>query len=195
MWACKCLRSRPPQRLMARLSWAASASTFFAGGGCRRKNCRLGHYGSGNPVPKSSLEQEYKNLAKYQLSDPGDLDESKVRDGGMNVTVLRAALRPVGSPRVDRPKKGKKDDAALIAAVREVLTGVSAPPVVAGAIPAAPVQATAFSLLPAPPPATPADVAAAISTISSQVTEQQRTTFLSLSDKEFRDHFAKTFGL
>ena len=113
----------------------------------------------------------------------------------MNVAVLRAALRPVGSPRVDRPKKGKKDDAALIAAVREVLTRVSAPPVVAGAIPAAPVQATAFSLLLAPPPAPSADVAAAISTISSQVTEQQRTTFLSLSDKEFRDHFAKTFGL
>ena len=168
---------------------------FLRRGGCRRKNCHLGHYDSGNPVPKSSLETEYKNLAKYQLSDPGDLDESKIRAGGMNASVLRAALRPVGSPRVDRPKKGKKDDAALIAAVREVLTGVSAPPVVAGAVPAALVQATAFSLLPAPPPAPSADVAAAISTISSQVTEQQRTTFLSLSDKEFRDHFAKTFGL
>ena len=168
---------------------------FLRRGGCRRKNCRLGHYGSGNPVPKSSLEEQYKNLAKYQLSDPGDLDESKVRAGGMDVAVLRAALRPVGSPRIDRPKKGKKDDAALIAAVREVLTGVGAPPVVAGAVPATTVQATAFSLLPAPPLAPSADVAAAISTISSQVTEQQRNVFQALSDKEFRDHFAKTFGL
>ena len=121
----------------------------------------------------------------------------------MNVAVLRAALRPVGSPRIDRPKKGKKDDAALIAAVREVLTGVSAPPVVAGvtppvvagAVPAAAVQATAFSLLPAPPPAPSADVAAAISTISSQVTEQQRKVFGSLNDMDFRDHFTKTFNL
>ena len=120
------------------------------------------------------------------------------RAAGMDVAILRAALRPVGSPRIDRQKKGKKDDAALIAAVREVLTGVSAPPVVAGTVPAAAVQATAFSLLPAPPPVPPvppADVVAAISTISSQVTEQQRKVFGLLSDKEFRDHFSKTFNL
>ena len=114
----------------------------------------------------------------------------------MSRAVLKAALRPHGSPRAGRPpKKGKKNDAALIAAVREVLTGVGAPPVVAGAVPTTTVQATAFSLLPAPPPAPSADVAAAISTITSQVTEQQRNVFQALSDKEFRDHFAKTFGL
>ena len=114
----------------------------------------------------------------------------------MSMEILRAALRAFGSPRADRqPRRGKKNDAALIAAVREVLTGVGAPPVVAEAVPATTVQATAFSLLPAPPPAPSADVAAAISTISSQVTEQQRNVFLSLTDKEFRDHFAKTFGL
>ena len=196
MSACRCLHSRHLRRLTARTSRAASASTFFARGGCRRKNCRLGHYGSSNPVPQSVLEEQYKNLAKYKLSDPGDLDESKVRGGGMNIEILRAALRPFGSPRADRqPRKGKKSDAALIAAVREVLTGVGAPPVVAGAVPATTVQATAFSLIPAPPPAPSADVAAAISTISSQVTEQQRNVFLALSDEEFRDHFAKTFGL
>ena len=169
---------------------------FLRRGGCRRSTCRFGHYDSTNPAPKSSLEDLYKKLAECRLNDPGDLDESRIRSSGMDVSILRAALRPAGSPRVGRqPKKGKKDNAALIAAVREVLTGVSAPPVVAGAVPAAAVQATAFSLLPVPPPASSPDVAAAISTISSQVTEQQRTTFLSLSDKEFRDHFAKTFGL
>ena len=169
---------------------------FLRRGGCRRSTCRFGHYDSTNPAPKSSLEDLYKKLAECRLNDPGDLDESRIRSGGMNVSILRAALRPAGSPRVDRqPKKGKKDNAALIAAVREVLTGVSAPPVVAGAVPAAAVQATAFSLLPVPPPASSPDVAAAISTISSQVTDQQRNVFLSLSYKEFRDHFAKTFGL
>ena len=142
-----------------------------------------------------SLEGRYKDLAKYQMTDPGDLVDSKIRAGGMDVAVLRAALRPVGSPRIDRPKKGKKDSAALIAAVREVLAGAGAPPVVAGAVPAAAVQATAFSLLPVPPPVPSADVTAAISTISSQVTEQQRKVFGSLNDKEFRDHFSKTFGL
>ena len=164
--------------------------------GCRHRNCRFGHYDSTNTTPKSSLEEQYKNLAGYKLNDPGDLVDSKVRGSGMSMEILRAALLPFGSPRPDRqPKKGKKDNAALIAAVREVLTGVSAPPVVAGAVPAAAVQATAFSLLPVPPPASSPDVAAAISTISSQVTDQQRNVFLSLSDKEFRDHFAKTFGL
>ena len=114
----------------------------------------------------------------------------------MSMEILRAALRAFGSPRADRQqRKGKKGDAALIAAVRDVLTGVGAPPVVARAVPAPTVQATAFSLLPAPPPAPSADVAAAISTISSQVTEQQRNVFLALTDKEFRDHFTKTFGL
>ena len=114
----------------------------------------------------------------------------------MSMEILRAALRPFGSLRADRqPRKGKKDNAALIAAVREVLTGVGAPPVVAGAVPATTVQATAFSLLPSQPPAPPADVTAAISTLSSQVTEQQRKVFNALSGKEFRDHFAKTFGL
>ena len=168
---------------------------FLRQAGCRRKNCRFGHYDSGNPIPVSSLEGRYKDLAKYQITDPGDLVDSKIRAGGMDVAVLRAALRPVGSPRIDRPKRGKKDSAALIAAVREVLTGAGAPPVVAGAVPAAAVQATAFSLLPAPPPVPSADVTAAISTISSQVTEQQRKVFGSLNDKEFRDHFSKTFGL
>ena len=81
-----------------------------------------------------------------------------------------------------------------MAAVREVLTGISAP-VAAGAVPATPVQATAFSLLTPPPPPPSGDVAAAISMISSQVTEQQRNAFHTLSDKEFRDHFAKTFNL
>jgi len=164
--------------------------------GCRHRNCRFGHYDSTNPIPKSSLEEQYKNLAGYKLNDPGDLVDSKVRGSGMSMEILRAALRPFGSPRADRqPKKGNKDNAALIAAVREVLTGVGAPPVVAGAVPATTVQATAFSLLPSQPPAPPADVTAAISTISSQVTEQQRKVFNALSDKEFRDHFAKTFGL
>ena len=168
---------------------------FLRRAGCTRKTCRFGHYDSSNPIPISSLEGRYKDLAKYQMTDPGDLVDSKIRAGGMDVAVLRAALRPVGSPRIDRPKKGKKDSAALIAAVREVLTGAGAPPVVAGAVPAAAVQATAFSLLPAPPPVPSADVTAAISTISSQVTEQQRKVFGSLNDKEFRDHFSKTFGL
>ena len=168
---------------------------FLRRAGCTRKTCRFGHYDSSNPIPASSLEGRYKDLAKYQITDPGDLVDSKIRAGGMDVAVLRAALRPVGSPRVDRPKKGKKDSAALIAAVREVLAGAGAPPVVAGAVPAAAVQATAFSLLPAPPPVPSADVTAAISTISSQVTEQQRKVFGSLNDKEFRDHFSKTFGL
>ena len=60
------------------------------------------------------------------------------------------------APRTARPpKKDKKDDAALIAAVREVLTGIGAP-VATGAIQAAPVQATAFSLL-TPPPLPPSD--------------------------------------
>ena len=163
---------------------------FLRQAGCRRKNCRFGHYDSGNPIPVGSLEGRYKDLAKYQITDPGDLVDSKIRAGGMDVAVLRAALRPVGSPRIDRPKKGKKDSAALIAAVREVLTGAGAPPVVAGAVPAAAVQATAFSLLPAPPPVPSADVTAAISTISSQVTEQQRKVFGSLTDKEFRDHLS-----
>ena len=38
---------------------------FLRRAGCRRKNCRLGHYGSGNPIPKGSLEDQYKNLARY----------------------------------------------------------------------------------------------------------------------------------
>ena len=169
---------------------------FLRRGGCTRRNCRFGHYDSANSIPKDSLEKRYKDLAKCQMTDPGDIDDSKVRASGMDVSILRAALRPVGSPRVDRQKKGKKDDDALIAAVREVLTGASAPPVVAGAFPAAAVQATAFSLLPAPVPhVPPAEVTAAISTISSQVTDQQRQTFGLLSDKEFRDHFSKTFRL
>ena len=81
------------------------------------------------------------------------------------------------------------------AVVREVLTGIGDPPVLAGDVPATSVQATAYSLLPTPPPLSSADVAASISIITSQVTEQQRNVFLALSDKEFRDHFAKTFGL
>ena len=146
---------------------------------------------------KHDLEQLCKDLANYGLVDPGDLSDVKIRAGNITVQVLKAALRPVGSPRTARPagkRQNKKVEDALVAAVREVLTGIGAP-VAAGAVPATPVQATAFSLL-TPPPLPPSDdVAAAISTISSHVTDQQRTTFQALSDKEFRDHFAKTFNL
>ena len=138
-----------------------------------------------------------KDLAKYELVDPGDLSDVKVRSGKINMQVLKAGLRPAGSPRAARQagkRQDKKGEAALLAAVREVLTGISTP-VAAGAVPATPVQATAFSLLTPPPPPPSGDVAAAISMISSQVTEQQRNAFQTLSGKEFRDHFAKTFNL
>lgn len=163
---------------------------FLRAAGCRRKNCHFGHYDATNPVPKNELERLYKGIAGSNSADPGDLDESKIRAGNMSTQVLMAALRPPGSPRGARPpKKNKKDDAALIAAVREVLTGISAP-VATGAIQAAPVQATAFSLL-TPPPPPPSKYPPSV----PQVTEQQRNVFQALSDKEFRDHFAKIFSL
>lgn len=52
---------------------------------------------------------------------------------------------------------------------------------------------TAFALLPTDQRARLAsseEVAAAVSTISSQVSAQQRNDFGALTDKEFRDHFA-----
>ena len=106
------------------------------------------------------------------MVDPGDVSDVKIRAGNISVQVLRAALRLFGSPRTARPARtNMKGEAALVAAVREVLTGVGTP-VAAGAVPAAPVQATAFSLLPPLPSPPSNDVAAAISTISSHVTDQ-----------------------
>ena len=40
---------------------------------CRRQNCHLGHYDSNSPVAKGDLERLYKDLAGYDLVDPGDL--------------------------------------------------------------------------------------------------------------------------
>ena len=163
--------------------------------GCRRQRCNLGHYDSDNPVSKNNLDKMYKDLAGYGLVDPGDLLDAKIRAGGMSPQVLKAGLKPPGSSRgSSTPKKKAKQDAKNAALIREVLTGASAP-VAAGAIPAAPMQATALSLFTPPPPPPSDDVTAAISTIATQVTEQQRRVFQALSDKEFRDHFAKTFSL
>ena len=196
-WSSKAPASPSPAVPAEKNKTGGICLNYLRAGGCRRKNCRLGHYDSDNPVAKHDLEQLCKDLANIGLVDPGDLSDDKIRAGNITVKVLKAALRPVGSPRTARPagkRQNKKEEAALVAAVREVLTGIGAP-VATGAVPATPVQATAFSLLTPPPPPPSDDVAAAISTISSHVTDQQRTTFQALSDKEFRDHFAKTFNL
>ena len=112
------------------------------------------HNNSSNPVAKNDLEKLCKDLARCDLVDPGDLSDVKVRAGKINMQVLKAGLRSAGSPRAARQagkRQDKKREAALVAAVREVLTGISTP-VAAGAVPAIPVQATAFSLLTPPPP-------------------------------------------
>ena len=184
---------------------------FLTDRGCwRNKKCPFVHYHPGNQISRSAQNAMYPSLAKRGLRRPQGLNVDKVKDAGFDVTELEACFSPgtytakgdaSSANREKASGKGRKKESqkeSLVAAIREIMAGPAsanasgATPVAAEAVP------TTFALLPAEQrnrPATSAEVAVAVSTISSQVSDQQRSDFGALTDKEFRDHFANLFSL
>ena len=113
-----------------------------------------------------------------------------MKAAGFDFGKLEACFSPAAPAAEAAPEREKE---SLVAAIREVMAAPETAASSGASTAAAEAVPTAFALLSTDQRARLAsseEVAAAVSTISSQVFALQRNDFVALTDKEFRDHFA-----